>query len=116
MRNIRDLLAALRLARSLHPQLRASQLELLLLVYLKPGMSQSELAMEADLTLSAVSRAVDVLGTTGRRDKKSGAKLDWIETRRNPDDDRILQVFITPKGRNFVQTLEHLTYGSPIPQ
>lgn len=116
MRSIRDLLAALRLARSIHPQLRVSQLELLLLVYSKPGMTQSELAMETDLTLSAVSRAVDVLGTSGRRDNKSGARLNWIETRRNPDDDRVLQVFITPKGRDFVLTLEHLTYGSPIPQ
>lgn len=116
MRNIRDLLAALRLARSMHPQLRVSQLELLLLVYSRPGMTQTEIAEETDLTLSAISRAVDVLGTSGRRDNRSAAKLDWIETRRNPDDDRVLQVFITPKGRNFVQTLEHLTYGSSIPQ
>ena len=116
MRNIRDLLAALRLARGMHPQLRVSQLELLLLVYSRPGMTQTEIAEETDLTLSAISRAVDVLGTSGRRDNRSTAKLDWIETRRNPDDDRVLQVFITPKGRDFVLTLEHLTYGSPIPQ
>lgn len=112
MQRLLDLRAALRLARTLHPQLRISQLELLLLVCLKPGMTQSELALETDLSLSAVSRAVDVLGRSGRRDNKSSAKLDWIETRRNPDDDRVLQVFPTPKGRDFVSTLEHLTYGS----
>ena len=114
MQKVQNLHAAMRLCRRTHPQLRASQIELLLQVYLKPGMTQSELAEKVDLTLSAVSRAIDVLGKSGRRDGRSSAQMDWIETRRNPDDDRILQVFITPKGRDFVSTLEHLIYGSSI--
>jgi DNA-binding MarR family transcriptional regulator len=114
MQQIRNLHAAMRLCRRTHPQLRASQIELLLQVYLKPGMTQSELAEKVDLTLSAVSRAIDVLGKSGRRDGKSNAQMDWVEARRNPDDDRILQVFITQKGRDFVSTLEHLIYGNSI--
>lgn len=114
MEALRNLHAAMRFCRRTHPQLRASQIELLLQVYLKPGMTQSELASEVDLTLSAVSRAVDVLGKSGRRDGRSKAQMEWIETRRNPDDDRILQVFITQKGRDFVSTLEHLIYGRSV--
>ena len=114
MQQVKNLHAAMRLCRRTHPQLRASQIELLLQVYLKPGMTQSELAEKVDLTLSAVSRAIDVLGKSGRRDGKSNAQMDWVEARRNPDDDRILQVFITQKGRDFVSTLEHLIYGNSI--
>lgn len=81
---------------------------------MKPGMTQTELANQLDITLSAVSRAVDVLGKSGRKDKRSAAKFDWIESRRNPDDDRILQVYLTQKGLDFVSTLELLIYGSSI--
>ena len=111
MQQLLALNAAMRFCRRSHPQLRASQIELLLTVALKPGMTQTELANKLDLTLSAVSRAVDVLGKTGRRDGRSSAKFDWIESRRNPDDDRILQVYLTIKGADFVSTLEHLIYG-----
>jgi DNA-binding MarR family transcriptional regulator len=97
-----------------HSQLRISQLHLLLTVALKPGQTQTELAVACDLTLSAVSRAMDVLGSSGRRDKISSARMGWVETRRNPDDDRILQVYLTKKGQEFVSLLEAMIYGSSI--
>ena len=50
----------LRLFRTISPQIRASQIDMLLTIALKPGISQTELAVECDLTLSAVSRAVDL--------------------------------------------------------
>ena len=97
-----------------HSQLRISQLHLLLTVALKPGQTQTELATACDLTLSAVSRAMDVLGTTGRRDKISSARMGWVETRRNADDDRILQVYLTKKGHEFVSLLEAVVYGGSV--
>jgi len=116
MSDLSMLHAAMRYCRTIHAQLRASQLELLLAVYLKPGQTQSELAAECDMTLSAVSRAMDVLGTTGRRDNLSKARMGWVETRRNPSDDRILQVYLTKKGTDFVSLLETIAYGSPLLQ
>ena len=97
-----------------HPQLRISQLHMLLTIALKPGQTQTELAVACDLTLSAVSRAMDVLGSSGRRDKISSARMGWVETRRNQDDDRILQVYLTKKGHEFVSLLEAMVYGSSI--
>ena len=102
---------ATRLLRSAHAQFRASQLDLLLSIHLKPGQTQTELANECNLTLSAISRAVDVMGTSGRRDAKSTARLGWIEVRDNAEDDRIKQVFITPTGKQFLSLLEAVTYG-----
>ena len=106
--------AAMRFCRQQHPQLRASQVELLLAAAARPGSAQSELAAECDITLSAVSRAVDVMGGSGRKDLKSGVKMRWLETKRNPDDERIVQVFVTPKGRQFLETLEAILYGSQV--
>ena len=114
MSNLNQLHAALRFCRREHSQLRISQLELLLSAAVRPGQTQTELAADCNLTLSAVSRAVDVLGTSGRRDAKSSARMAWIETKRNPDDDRHLQVYLTQSGREFVSLIEAIIYGSPI--
>lgn len=104
---------AIRLCRRASPQIRASQIDLLISVALKPGSTQTELAVECDLTLAAISRAVDVMGSSGRRDGMSG-RMGLIETRRNPDDDRVLQVFLTPAGEQFVSLLLSLNYGGSL--
>jgi DNA-binding MarR family transcriptional regulator len=92
---------AMRVARRLAPQIRASQLDYLLTVALHPGLTMTELATECDVDLATISRAVDVLGTTGRRDGLSGA-LGLIDARFNDGDHRIRQVFLTPAGEAFV--------------
>ena len=114
MSNLSKMHAAMRLCRREHPQLRASQLELLLAVLLKPGQTQSELAINCSLTLSAVSRAVDVMGVKGRSDHKSQVAMEWLETRENPHDERTKQVYLTKKGTDFLHLLEMITYGSTI--
>lgn len=114
MSDVSALHAAMRYCRRQHPQLRVSQLELILSVFQKPGQTQSELALECDLSLSAVSKAVDVLGSTGRRDKLSAARLGWLETKRNPDDDRVQQVYLTTTGVDFVTLLMRIIHGSPV--
>jgi DNA-binding MarR family transcriptional regulator len=113
--NVSHLHTAMRFCRLRHSQIRASQLELLLAVQLKPGQTQSELAIACDMSLSAVSKAVDVMGTSGRKDKLSGARLGWLEIKRNPDDDRVALVYLTKAGTEFVSLLEAITYGSSIP-
>lgn len=116
MSNLSKLHAAMRFCRREHPQLRASQLELLLAIQLKPGQTQSELATDCSLTLSAVSRAVDVMGSKGRTDNKGTVAMAWLETRGNPHDDRIKQVYLTQKGSEFLHLLEMITYGSAVPE
>ena len=63
----------MQLLKQVHPQLRVAQVEFLLTVALNPNRSQSELAVECGYTLAAVSRLVDTMGETGRRDGKGGA-------------------------------------------
>ena len=96
--------------RTLNPQFRLSQLDLLLTVAAKEGQSQTDLAMACDLTLAAISRAIDALGTSGRRDGK-GSRLGFLRTERNPTDDRFVLVFLTDKGKKMLQTLADITYG-----
>ena len=53
---------------ALAPTLRLSQLKLLLLLDNHQPITQTELSILTGLTPAAISRAVDVLGTSGRRD------------------------------------------------
>ena len=98
----RQLLSVITVLREQHPKLLLSQLEMLLRVATKPGQTQSELAHNADLSVSAVSRAVRTLGNKGRRDKNSSVAMDWIEATSTDEDDRIRQVFLTHKGQELM--------------
>jgi hypothetical protein len=111
MKNLESLINAMQLLKTVHPQLRVAQVEFLLTVALHPNSSQTELAMECGYTVAAVSRLVDTLGSRGRKDRKGGA-LNLIQTKTNPNDDRLLLVSLTPTGRNLVNLLEELTYGN----
>lgn len=111
MANLESLIKAMQLLKTVHPQLRVAQVEFLLTVALRPDRTQSELAVECGYTVAAVSRLVDTLGSSGRRDGKGGA-LGLIQTKTNPKDDRLLLVSLTDKGKNVVSLLEELTYGS----
>ena len=105
---------AFKLCRQLGAQIRVSQIDLLLTIAAKPGSTQTQLARECNLTLAAVSRAVDVLGKTGRRDGGSSGKLGFIEARRDPKDDRHLLVYLTPDGEQFVSLLLEMGYGNQL--
>jgi hypothetical protein len=106
LRNLRKMTVFLR---SLHPQLRVSQLDLLLAVAEKEGQSQTDLAQNCCLTLAAVSRAVDALGGTGRRDGK-GKKLGLLKAERDINDDRYVLVYLTDKGKATLETCANLVY------
>lgn len=111
MRNLESLVKAMQLLKQVHPQLRVSQVEFLLTVAQNPNRSQSELAIECGYTLAAVSRLVDTMGETGRRDGKGGA-LGLLQAKPDPKDDRFMLVSLTPKGKNLIKLLEELTLGS----
>jgi DNA-binding MarR family transcriptional regulator len=106
MKSTQRLMSVARVCIAVHPQLRVTQLLTLLAVAEKPGRTQTEIAQEVGLSLAAVSRAVDVLGTSGRKDKRGAPGLGWIEAVADPGDDRNLLVFLLPKGRALVRELE----------
>ena len=106
MKSTQRLMGVARVCISVHPQLRMTQLLTLLAVAEKPGRTQTEVAQEVGLSLSAVSLSVDVLGTRGRKGKKGAPGLGWIEAVADPGDDRNPLVFLLPKGRVLVRELE----------
>ena len=89
---------------ALSPQMRLTQLRLLLMLAKHQPISQTELADRSGLTLAAVSRAVDVFGTTGRRDGQGGA-LGLLQVLLDPSDDRLKLVSLTAKGRALLKHL-----------
>ena len=111
MSTLESFRAGLRLMRTINPQIRASQIEMLITVQLSPGISQTDLAVECDLTLSAVSRAVDVFSTSGRRDGRSSA-LGLLEARKVPDNERLLALYLTPKGQQILKLLSEINHGN----
>ena len=113
MDHTQALRGGLRLFRAISPQIRASQIDLLLTIAMRPGISQTELAIECDLTLSAVSRAVDVFSAAGRRDKKGGA-LGLITAERAEGDDRTIVLRLTPKGQQLIDLYQQVTNGGSI--
>lgn len=99
---VRARAAAEFLKNNLSPQLRISQLDLLLAVYEQEGQIMRELAIETGLTMSGVSRCYDNLSETGRSD---GAGEPMGLLRQEPGkDDRIKRICLTQKGKAVVET------------
>jgi len=106
--NLNSLSLALRLSReAISQQVRASQVEMLLIIADTPGLTQKEIADRSDMTTSTVSRAVDVFSDSGRRDGKGGA-AGLVEIRLDPDDERLKLVYLTEKGQAFLYQLQNL--------
>ena len=113
MDSLQALRGGLRLFRAVSPQIRASQIDMLLTIAMQPGISQSELAIECDVTLSAVSRAVDVFSTAGRRDGK-GQALGLVTAERAEGDDRTIVLRLTSKGTQLIDLYRQVTNGSSL--
>ena len=105
-----DLRNGMRFLRRISPQIRASQIDLLLTIYLQEGINQRELAIECDVSTSTVSKAVDVFSERGRRDGKGGA-LGLCYTESCPDDDRLNRIYLTSNGKQTLKLLLDVIYG-----
>ncbi len=89
---------------ALVPTFRLSQLNLLLLLAKHQPITQTELSILTGLTPAAISRAVDVLGTSGRRDA-AGSALGLLHVLLDPDDDRVKLLSLTVKGKRLMETI-----------
>lgn len=106
LQHAKEALRACKFLSTVHPQFRWSQLAFLLTVAENPGLNQSEIAQKLDITLAAVSRAIDVFGPKGRRDRDTSGR-GYVITTSDPDDDRIKLLQITPAGLSFLEQIEH---------
>ena len=102
----RNALAACQFIATVHPQFRISQWRFLLVIAENPGLTQTEVANLLDVTLAAVSRAVDVLGSKGRKDRMNSGRK-FVKTERDPADERNLLLYITPAGLSFLEQIEN---------
>ena len=89
---------------TLSPQFRFTQLRLLLMVSKHQPINQTQLADHTGLSVAAVSRAIDVLGTSGRRDT-IGPALGLVQVLLDPSDDRLKLVSLTTKGKSLLGLL-----------
>lgn len=93
------------------PQLRISQLAFLRAVSLSPGSTQTELCQVLGVTMSAVSRNVDVFGS-GKAKSDRHKSFGLIEAKRDIDDERLILIYLTDKGRIFLDLIESIIDGS----
>jgi DNA-binding MarR family transcriptional regulator len=98
---------AIRLCLAKHPGLTLSQLDVLLTIALTPGRQQSDIAEAVGLSSSAVSRNLRML-SKGRKDTVNRTSLKLIRTERDNDDERIMQVYLSDNGEQFIQLLSDL--------
>ena len=111
IQGLRDSYAADKLVAMKFPQMRVSQLAFLKAIALKPGSTQTELCQELGVTMSAISRNVDVFGS-GRAKSERHKSFGLIEAKRDVDDDRLLLIYLTDKGRIFLDLILETTYGN----
>ena len=102
----RNALAVCQFLATVHPQFRFSQWRFLVTISEHPGLTQTEVARRLDVTLAAVSRAVDTLGSKGRKDRGAIGRR-FVETKHDPADDRVLHLYITPAGLSFLEQIEN---------
>jgi DNA-binding MarR family transcriptional regulator len=110
VRALQALDRALRFARGkLSPDVTAQRLLILLAVYFHEGLSQRELLKHLDGTsITALSRNLADLSSLTTK-KQPGPGL--LELRVDPLNLRIKRVFLTRKGKRFVQRWLEVTSG-----
>ena len=108
MESLESIRGGLRLFRAISPQIRASQIDMLLTIAMQPGISQTELSHQCDMSLPAVSRMVDVMGTAGRKDGK-GQALGLVIARRSAGDDRTILLELSSKGAQMVALYQQVS-------
>ena len=93
------------------PQMRVSQLAFLKAIALNPGSTQTELCQELGVTMSAISRNVDVFGT-GKTKSERHKSYGLIQAKRDVDDERLILLSLTDKGRIFLELLLETSHGN----
>ena len=80
------------------------------------GLSCTNLAKQLSVSVGAISRAADVLGTKGRLDKETGSKrstraLGYLHRREDPVNHKNVLLTLSPAGRDFLGDMETVLWG-----
>lgn len=103
---IKSLLAALEVFRTIRPTMPLQYVVAFLLVAMEEGLSVSEYAERAGVSLSVMSRHLLDIGERNRHMEKG---FGLIEYRPHPMELRKHEVFLTPRGKALVhQITRHL--------
>jgi len=106
-------LAACRAIVSTASQLRVSQIAFLLLIDLNPGITSRQAAEYLDCSESATSRNIDIFSDIPNK-ANSNRMLGFVTEKKDPDDRRLRRVWLTAKGRTFIDTIHRLNHGSMV--
>ena len=73
------------------------------------GIGYADIALKTGLTETTVSRNIHLLGMYG---KKTMEGLKLVETRKDPENARLLRVHLTTKGRRVLKELAEKLEGT----
>ena len=107
------LLAACRVVISTASQLRVSQIAFLLLIDLNPGITSRQAANFLDVSESATSRNIDIFSDIPNK-ANEGRMLGFVTEKKDKDDRRLRRVWLTAKGRTFIETIHRINHGSMV--
>ena len=93
------------------PTIRHSQTAFLWAVAVMDGGSITELAARLGTTLGGVSRNIDIFGSGNRKNSVRHKQWGLVEVKNDPNDDRLQLVYLTDKGRNFIDLFSKTFIG-----
>ena len=93
------------------PTIRHSQTAFLWAVGVMDGGSITEIASRLGTTLGGVSRNIDIFGSGNRKNSVRHKQWGLVEVRSDPNDDRLQLVYLTDKGRNFIDLFSKTFIG-----
>lgn len=93
------------------PTIRHSQTAFLWAVAVLDGGSVTELASRLGTTLGGVSRNIDIFGSGNRKNSTRHKQWGLVEVKSDPNDDRLQLVYLTDKGRNFIDLFSKTFIG-----
>lgn len=88
--------------RKVDPEMQMQTFETLLRIALNEGVPMAQLQQETKVSLSATSRNVGILS---RVNVKGAKALGFCEAHEDPMDRRRKVVYMTPKGKTFIDKL-----------
>ena len=85
------------------------------------GVSCTNLAKQLSVSVGAVSRAADVLGTKGRIDRETGNKrsttaMGYVHRLEDPCNYKAVLLTLSPAGQDFLNDMENLLWGGDAEQ
>jgi DNA-binding MarR family transcriptional regulator len=102
---LKGLQKALRLIREEAPELPTQQLQVLVEIAMDEGLTSKDVEHRTGMTNSSGSRNVRALMTHAGEGREGYC---WVESRVNPQDLRIKQLYLTPKGHILIDRLSEL--------